>query len=112
MQPLVFSSGIVNSFSAVSPPTIRDSSFNLYLRRLQLQLLAVPLQNVANLQRISYIRQLYHVRDRLFTKYLYTFVVTAIVYPILTHWGWASGGWLNYGIQTNGFSVAYMVNRR
>ncbi|KAH7694139.1 Protein AMT-4, partial [Aphelenchoides avenae] len=39
--------------------------------------------------------------------FIYCAFITSIVYPIVTHWGWSSQGWMYKGIQSDGISVTY-----
>ncbi|CAJ0953808.1 unnamed protein product, partial [Mesorhabditis belari] len=44
-----------------------------------------------------------------FATYItYCSVISSIVYPILTHWGWASGGWMKQGIKTGDINTTYL----
>ncbi|CEF71676.1 Ammonium transporter family and Ammonium transporter AmtB-like domain-containing protein [Strongyloides ratti] len=46
-----------------------------------------------------------------FATYItYCTVISSFVYPILTHWGWADGGWMKNGINTETIHTTYIDN--
>ncbi|KAE9413561.1 hypothetical protein Angca_008620 [Angiostrongylus cantonensis] len=46
-----------------------------------------------------------------FANYIvYSTLISTVVYPILTHWGWHKEGWMYRGIQTTGIHTTYMAS--
>uniref|UniRef100_A0A7E4UV93 Ammonium_transp domain-containing protein n=1 Tax=Panagrellus redivivus TaxID=6233 RepID=A0A7E4UV93_PANRE len=44
-----------------------------------------------------------------FANYItYCTVISSIIYPILTHWGWSKQGWMSQGIQSGHINTTYI----
>uniref|UniRef100_A0AC35G7B3 Ammonium transporter AmtB-like domain-containing protein n=1 Tax=Panagrolaimus sp. PS1159 TaxID=55785 RepID=A0AC35G7B3_9BILA len=42
------------------------------------------------------------------TYFTYCIVISAFVYPILTHWGWSTQGWMYRGINSGNINTTYV----